>query len=338
MRLLVLGGTHFVGRAIVEAALRRRDEVTVLNRGSSRPSPDGVTPLVADRLDPESVRRVLGNREWDAAIDTWTGAPVHVQQACRLLADRVDHYGYVSSRSVYTWPIPRRADERAPVVDAAPDDGAVGDYRRVKRGGELAAVETFGDRALAARAGVVLGPYENTGRLTWWLGRARRGGPVLAPGAPDQPVQYVDVRDLAGWMLSAADRRIGGTYNVISRPGHTTMGELLGTVIDVTRGGAELVWAPAGLIREQDISPFTDLPIWLPDDEEHGGWHDGDVTAACEAGLVCRPVRATVADTWAWLQAEGEPPRPPGRQGVGLDPRRERRALAALRAETSRPC
>src|SRR5258708_21378752 len=134
MRLLVLGGTHFVGRAVAETALARGDEVTLLNRGRSRAAA-GAELIVADRTDPEALRSALGNREWDAVIDTWSGAPRVIGEACGLLAGRAGHFGYVSSRSVYRWPMPRGADEQAPVVDGDPDEDGDDDYAAAKRGG-----------------------------------------------------------------------------------------------------------------------------------------------------------------------------------------------------------
>ncbi|MFF4988491.1 NAD-dependent epimerase/dehydratase family protein [Streptosporangium saharense] len=333
MRLLVLGGTHFVGRAVVEEAVRRGDEITLVNRGRS-PLPEAVAaavePLVADRTDAEALRAALDGREWDAVVDTWSGAPKVVGDACGLLSGRVGHYGYVSSRSVYSWPFPPGADESAPVVEGDPDSEVSDDYAQAKRGSELAVLRVFGENALLARAGLVLGPYENIGRLPWWLRRVERGGRVLAPGRPGRPLQYIDARDIAVWMLGAAQRGVGGAFNTVSHPGHATMGELLDEIIRVTGSDAELVWAPDEVIAEAEIAAWTELPVWLPEGGEEEGLHDGNVSAAHAAGLVCRPVRETVADTWAWLQAEGDPALRTDRPSVGLDPAKEAKVLADL--------
>ncbi|GLY87389.1 NAD-dependent epimerase/dehydratase family protein [Actinoallomurus iriomotensis] len=331
MRLLVLGGTHHVGRAVVETALARGDEVTTVNRGLSRAPAAGVEALVADRTDPDAMRRAVADREWDAVVDTWSGPPRVVRDACELLAGRTGHYGYVSSRSVHRWPIPPGAAEDAPVVDGDPGAEDDEDYAAAKRGGELAALEAFGDRALLARAGLILGPYEVIGRMPWWLRRIERGGPVLAP-EPERPLQYVDARDLARWMLSAADRGIGGAFNTVSPSGYCTMRELLETAVRVTGADADLVWVSPGVIEEAGISPWTELPIWLPLNSEYDGMHDSDVSAAVAAGLTFRPMPETVADTWAWLQAEGDPAPRPGAPGIGLDPDKERRVLQSVRA------
>jgi 2'-hydroxyisoflavone reductase len=330
MRLLVLGGTRHVGRAVVETALARGDQVTTLNRGLSRPPAAGVTLLRADRTDPAQLRQALGDDTWDAAVDTWDGAPCVVQSSCRLLAGRTAHFGYVSSRSVYRWPIPSGLDETAAVVDADPSSIDGTDYAAAKRGAELAVLDSFGDAALLARAGLILGPYEMSGRLPWWLRRLSDGGRVLAPGPLQRPLQLIDARDLAAWLLAGADRGLGGTFNAVSRPGHATMGSLLAAGVDVTGRHADLVWVDPEVIAAANIAAWTELPIWLPPDGDGAGMHDGDVSRAYAQGLWCRPVHATVADTWAWLQDEGFPAPRPDRPPIGLDRAREDEVLADL--------
>ncbi len=314
----------------METALDRGDDVTTLNRGKTGHQVPGARALHADRTDPAALRAALGGESWDAVIDTWSAAPAVVADAAAALAGRAAHYGYVSSESVYRDHIPRGADESAPVVDADPASTEGTDYQAAKRGGELAAAAAFGDRALLARAGLILGPYENVGRMPWWLRRMERGGDVLAPGPAEMPLQYIDCRDLAAWMLSAADRGIGGPFNAVSRRGHATMASLLGAAREVTGSRANLVWAPPEVIVAAGIQGWTELPVWLPPDGEDAGVHDTDVSAIYAAGLVCRPVEETVADTWRWLQQEGYPDPRPGIPQHGLDPDVERRVLAGL--------
>jgi 2'-hydroxyisoflavone reductase len=335
MRLLVLGGTHHVGRAVVEEALARGDEVTTLTRGISGPSAAGAAALHADRTDPAALRAALDGQDWDAVIDTWSGAPSVVLESARLLAGRAGHYGFVSSRSVYQWPIAVGLDESGPVVVADPASESADDYAAAKRGGELAVIEGFGDRSVLARAGLILGPYEIVGRMPWWLRRIERGGDVLAPGPADMPLQYIDCRDLAQWLLHAADEGITGTFNAVSRTGQATMGSLLAAAVAATGAAARLVWVPPEVIERAGIAAWTELPVWVPPDSELAGLHTGDVTRAYAAGLTCRPVTETVADTWAWLQREGDPPAPAGRPGHGLDPDREREVLASMRDQGS---
>ena len=329
MRLLVLGGTHHVGRAAVEHALDRGDAVTTVNRGLAGPAAAGVDARTADRRTPGALADALGDDEWDAVLDTWSFEPRVVRESARLLADRVGHYGYVSSRSVYSWPIPSGADESAPVVEADPAGSESGDYAADKRGGELAVLESFGDRCLLARAGLILGPYEVVGRLPWWLGRIARGGRVAAPGPVDRPLQYVDGRDLVGWMIRAAEAGTVGAFNAVSQPGHTTIGALLDACLAATGSGAELVWLTPEQVEAAGVSGWTSLPIWVPPTGELAALHDGDTSAAQEAGLVCRPVEETVSDTWAWLQREGWPEPPSRRAGeIGLSAEQEARLLA----------
>ncbi len=330
MKLLVLGGTEFVGRAVVEAARARGDEVTVFNRGRS-PAPAGVRALTGDRSTPGGLAALAGGR-WDAVVDTWSWQPFAVRDAARFLADRAGRYAYVSSRSVYAWPMSPGPAEIAPVLEASPDageDGVEVPYGEAKRGGELAAEAVFGDRALLVRAGLILGPYENIGRLPWWLNRVAAGGPVLAPGPADLALQYIDARDLADWILGALDQGLGGPYDLVSRSGHTTMGELLRTCVRVTGSSAQLRWLAPQTILDAGVAPWTDLPIWLPPGEEHDALHCSDVSKAIGAGLHCRPVGETVADTWAWLQTLPDgPPQRPDRPAVGLDPAVEAKLLS----------
>jgi 2'-hydroxyisoflavone reductase len=331
MRLLVLGGTHHVGRAVVEEALAAGDEVTTITRGVSGAPAEGAEARYADRTDPDQLRAVLGDDTWDAVIDTWSLAPRVVRDSAEMLADRAGHYGYVSSRSVYAWPIPGGADESAPVVEADADSDESGDYAAAKMGGELATLRFFEGRSVLARAGLILGPYEGVGRMPWWLRRIERGGDVLAPGPRDLPLQYIDCRDLARWMLHAASDGISGAFNTVSQPGQATMESLLTAAVNATGSDARLVWVAPAVLEAAEVEGWTELPIWVPPDGEAASLHNGNVDAIYAAGLTCRPIGETVSDTWAWLQAEGDPPVKPGRPGHGIDPDKERAILASIR-------
>ncbi|CAN5500885.1 SDR family oxidoreductase [soil metagenome] len=330
--LLVLGGSAFVGRAVVEEGLARGWDVTVFNRGLN----GGVDPrarrLTGDRLDAASLAP-LAAQDWDLVVDTWSGAPSAAGDGARLLADRADRYTYVSSASVYADPPVPGADERSATVAADPDAGS-GEYATNKRGAELAITAAFGDRALLLRSCLVLGPHEDVGRLPWWLGRMARGGEVLAPGPEDLPLQYTDARDLATFALDATVAGRSGPVNVASLRGHATMGSLLETCRSVAGGGdATLTWVPAQVVAEAGIEPWTELPVWLPPGHSHAALHDVDVSLAQRWGLRCRPVEDTVADTWAWLRSlDGQPPPRPDLPTKGLDPERERQVLAAWHA------
>jgi nucleoside-diphosphate-sugar epimerase len=306
-----------VGPAFVDDALSRGWSVSVFNRGT-REAPAGVTVLRGDRTAPGGLA-ALERGEWDIVVDTWSWAPSAVRDTAALLAGRAGRYVYVSSRSVYVLPTPADAAEDAPMVEATPDDGDDVEYARLKAGGELAATAAFGDRALLVRAGLILGPHEDIGRLPWWLNRIARGGPVLAPGPADADLQYVDARDLARWSLTAAERGLGGPYNLVSPSGHTTMRELLEACVAVTGSAAELRWTDPEPILAAGVQPWTDLPVWLPPGELYDSLHRADVSKAVAAGLRCRPVTETVADTWAWLrELGGAAPIRPDRPHVGL--------------------
>ncbi|MFF5488362.1 NAD-dependent epimerase/dehydratase family protein [Streptomyces virginiae] len=321
MKLLMLGGTEFVGRAITEDALTRGWEVTVFHRGHHTPPP-GTSALHGDRTAPGGLA-ALDTGEWDLVVDTWGGAPTAVRDSGALLRDRVARYAYVSSRSVYAYPAPAGLAEDGTLVDGSPDAGST-DYAEDKRGGELAALDAFGDRALLARAGLILGPYENVGRLPWWLNRTARGGPVLAPGPRELPIQYIDVRDLARWTMDAAEAGRAGAYNLVSPSGHATMGTLLEACAAATGGGAELRWTDSDRLLAAGVEPWTELPVWVPEGEAYDHTHRGDVSKALAAGLTCRPVEETVADTWSWLRSlGGVAPQRPDVPAKGISAQRE---------------
>lgn len=324
MRLLVLGGTRFVGRAVVADALARGWEVTALHRGVTGSLPDGVDVRHADRTDRSALAAALGDATWDLAIDTWSGAPAVAGVAAQLLDGRVEHYGYVSSASVYRWGEHR--DETSPLVQG--DPGATdGDYAELKRGAELAVTDRS-PGAVLARAGVILGPHEDIGRLPWWLSRVAQGGRVVAPGRPDRPLQYVDARDLAAWLLTALVDGLHGPVDVISPSGHATTRSLLEACVEVTGSDAELVWVDEATLDDAGVQPWTQLPCWVPESGEFAGFLEADTARAAALGLRCRPVRDTVRDTWTWLRREGMPTQRPDRDRHGLPPELEAVLLA----------
>ncbi len=326
----MLGGTQFVGHAIVADALARGWDVTVANRGRSGPGQRGAHAVVLDRTEVGAFDR-LGDAGFDVVVDTWSGAPYVARDAARSLADRIGRWVYVSSRSVYSWPIPQGGDESAPLTAADPDADLT-EYAADKRGAELALERELGaGRVVHLRAGLILGPRENVGRLPWWLRRVARGGDVLAPGPADLGIQYVDARDLARFGLDAAVAGRSGPVDVVSPVGHATMGDLLGACVRVTGSDARLVWVDPEFVLGRHIEPWTELPVWMPvDDVEMYALHTSDVRRALAWGLQVRPLEQTVADAWDWLRevdAAGAAPDP--RPGMGIDPDKEAEALAA---------
>ncbi|MFB9908858.1 NAD-dependent epimerase/dehydratase family protein [Allokutzneria oryzae] len=319
MRLLVLGGTGFVGRVAVSEAVARGWSVTVFNRGHGDPPPPGARVLLGDRTTPEGLAALAG--EWDAVIDTWSAEASAVRTAATALFGRVDHFVYVSSRSVY--------QDLTMEEDGALVNPAAPGYAAHKVGGELAARDVFGERVLLARAGLVLGPHENVGRLPWWLNRIAAGGVVPAPAPPELGLQFIDVRDLAIWLLDHAALRTSGAYNLVSEPGHTTMGELLEACRAVTGSPAQLRWIAPERILDAGVQPWNDLPIWIPEGHEARAMHEVVPRRALALGMRCRPAQDTVADTWRWLtDIGGTAPQRMDRAPVGLSPLLESRLLA----------
>jgi len=323
MRLLVLGGTRFVGRALVEDALARGWDVTALNRGVTGALPAGVTQLAADRT--ASIADAVGDTAFDAVVDTWASAPSVVASAMSALRERVPRYAYVSSISVYAEGRPPGGDESWPTVEADPDADATS-YAADKRGAELAVLRGYPD-ALIARPGLILGPHEDIGRLPWWLARASRGGRLVAPGRPERPLQYVDVRDLADWVLDGLADGLDGAVDLVCPSGHTTTQTLLEAVVGAA--GGELVWVPQEAVLAAGAEPWTQLPCWVPESPEWAGFMESDTSRAVATDLHSRPVEDTVRDTWAWIQAEGPPRQRPDRPVHGLPPELEQQLLAS---------
>ncbi len=339
MQLLVIGGTSFLGRAAVVKALGRGWAVTTFNRGVSGPDIEGVEPLRGDRADPSALGQLEGRR-FDVVVDTCGFVPRVVGRSARALAESGAHYVFVSSISATsTWPgqpTPEGLDGQPCSADAGPDDGG---YGELKAGCERAVAEVFGDSSTVARTGLIIGPHENVGRLPWWLGRVARGGEVLAPGDPAEPMQLVDARDLAAFLLDCGQRRTGGTFNATAPRGNATFGSWLADCVEVTRSGATLTWVDDDVLLAHQVQPWTELPLWMPKGVagEDNGDHvwDADVSLAAGAGLRTRPVRESVADTWAWMQAGGSVPEAPPRYYLvphGIDPAKEAAVLAAWHA------
>lgn len=340
MRLLVLGGTRFLGRAIVDEAMGRGYDVTTFSRGVSGHPRPGAEALHGDRTSRADLR-LLADRDWDGVIDTSVIAPAHVGAAARLLAGHVGHYSYVSSLSVYQDRPAELTTEDSPVLDCPPD--AVGTmqtlgYGELKAGSERAVQQAMPGRNLIARPGLIVGPHENIGRLPWWLARIARGGPVLAPGSPDSMLRMTDARDLAAWLIDNTRRGIHGVVNVPG-PDDTTFGDLLTACAQVTapqRGdGLELRWVADQVLLAAGVSPWMELPMWAPDLPEFAGIWQVAGDRAMRTGMRYRPLLDTVSDTWHWLlQDAASRDRPVSgfdrMPEIGLDPAREREILAAL--------
>jgi 2'-hydroxyisoflavone reductase len=314
--------------------------VTTFTRGQHGEPRPGAEALHGDRTRPADLRP-LASRDWDAVIDTSVIPPAHVAASARLLAGRVGHYTYVSTLSVYSGRPREPVSEESATWDCAPD--ADGDeetlgYGTLKSGSERAVEAAFPGRNLIVRPGIIAGPHDAGGRLSWWLARLAQGGRVLAPGDPSRPVRLTDARDLAAWILDSARRGITGSVNVPG-PRGCTLGQLLDTCLAVTSAGsrapAELVWVPDDVLLAAGVEPYSELPMWVPDIPELAGTWEVSGERARLAGMRYRPLRDTVRDTWGWLSGDATARAAAGqdrarRLRIGLAPARERRILAGL--------
>jgi 2'-hydroxyisoflavone reductase len=322
MDLLILGGTRFLGRYLVEAALRDDHRVTLFNRGLS--GPDLFPEVETIKGDRDGDLSALRGRRWDAVIDTCGYLPRVVRASAGLLADAVDHYAFVSSISVYPDDIGPGADEDAPVQEL--EDPAVEEVTGETYGGlkalcERAAEEEMPGRVLNVRPGLISGPHDPTDRFTYWPRRVAAGGEVLAPDRPERQVQFIDVRDLAGWMVKMSAEQQTGTYNATGPAYELRMGKLL-EECEAVGGEAQIVWVSEEFLEENGVEPFTELPLWVP--REYAGMQAVDCGKAIAAGLTFRPVSETIRDVLEWdsKRVEADP-------AAGLKPERERELLSA---------
>lgn len=335
--MLVLGGTRFVGPAVVEAALAEGWEVTTFNRGRSGTDLIGVRAVRGDRTSVEDLAELRHRGPWDVAVDLSGYVPRETLQVCRTLEPVVAHYVLMSTVSVYRdWPV-RPLTEASAVLEcpanAGPDFGEDTEdgptrYGYQKVGCENAARLVFGtERCAVLRPGVVLGPREYVGRLPWWLRRVARGGEVLAPGAPDRTIQPVNVRDLAEFCVRIAKDRTSGTFNVTAPVGRETFGGLLGACAEVTGTRAEFVWVPDDVLLAQGVRQWSEMPLW----RTFPGVWQVDAAGAYAAGFSARPLADTVRATWAWLQSDDRGFADERATEIGIDPEHERAILTSLR-------
>ena len=329
MDLLILGGTGFLGRHLVEAALGEGHRPTLFNRGLSEP---GLFPEV-EKLEGhrDGDLSALQGRRWDAVIDTCGYVPRLVGASAGILADAVDHYTFVSSISVYSDDIAPGADEGAPVrelSDPTVEEVTGETYGGLKALCERAAEEEMPGRVLNIRPGLISGPHDPTDRFTYWPRRVAAGGEVLAPDHEERKLQYIDVRDLASWIVEMFEQRRTGTYNATGPDYELSMGRLLEECEAVGGVVAEPVWVSEDFLKEKGVEPFTELPLWLP--REYAGLLDIDCGKAIEAGLTFRPLSQTFKDVLDWDRATTAGREP----AAGLRPEREQELLRAWRGVT----
>jgi 2'-hydroxyisoflavone reductase len=329
MKLLMIGGARFSGRALTERALARGHEVTLFHRTPTELFPEA-EHVIGDR---EQGVDALTGRRFDAVVDTCGYVPRVVRQSAELLADS-GWYGFVSSLSAHPEDLPPGADEDSPVFEPPfPETEGVTDetYGPLKAACERQVIEVFGDRACVVRPGFIVGPHDPTDRFTWWVRRGASGGEMIAPAPADYGLQWVDARDLAAFVLHLAEGATSGIYGVVDRSPTMTLGDLIAASAAAAGVETAVRWADPAFIDRSfggeaaGDDPHEAFPLWWP---EAPGFHAFDPGRAFEAGLTCRAPSETVHDTWAWDRTRDQGP-----MRAGVDRERERSLLAAWHEE-----
>ncbi|HET9242006.1 MAG TPA: NAD-dependent epimerase/dehydratase family protein [Gaiella sp.] len=317
MRVLLLGGPKFLGRAVIDAALERGHEITLFNRG--RTGADLYPELERIVGERDGGLEALRGREWDAVVDTSGYLPRVVAASAELLRDTVGHYVFVSTVSVYaSFAEIVTEDAALTELSEAGSESIERDYGALKALCEAEVERVFSDRATRVRAGLIVGPHDPTGRFTYWPHRIARGGDTLVPGPAWRPVQLVDVRDLGSWIVRCAEERSSGAFNAT---GPTTMGAIVDAAKRVTGSGARAVEVDDAFLVDQGVGEWMELPLWV--DTRQAAWRrflEVDTSRATAAGLTFRPLDDTVTATLAEAELV---------DGIGLTPERERELLAA---------
>ena len=313
MKLLVLGGTRFLGRHVVDAALARGDEVTIFTRGRLPvPWQRGVVALTGDR-DPRVAPGLgaLAHGTWDAAIDCTGYLPRVVDAGARLVASRVSRYLFVSSMSVYAKTDRSNMDESTPVstLDDPDTEQVMAHYGGLKAACEAVVERSFGTRATLVRPGLIVGPFDGSDRFGYWVARfvhphllGDRAPRAVVPAPRERPIQFVDARDLAAWMVDLAARDVAGTFNACSPAFQWRMGTLIEALCEAAPSAPTPAWTADDVLLARGIAPWTGLPLWLPaSDADSAGFMTMDCARAKAARLATRPLADTIADTAAWL-------------------------------------
>ena len=298
MRLLIFGGTRFVGRHLVESALARGHAITLFNRGQSNPD---LFPQVEQlRGDRATDLSLLGDRAWDAVIDTCGYLPRVARMSAQALVER---YIFISTVSVYAEDNPPGMDEDSPLAtlkDESVEEITGETYGGLKVLCEKVVAEAYPDRALIVRPGLIVGPHDPTDRFTYWPWRVAQGGEVLAPGNPDQPVQIIDARDMARWIVHMVEAKRAGIFNAVGPDYALTTRRMLEACVAVCNPQSGLTWVGEAFLLEHKVEPWSEIPIWLP--EKESALFTCSNARAIGAGLKFRPIEETIRDTLAWAR------------------------------------
>jgi 2'-hydroxyisoflavone reductase len=344
LRILILGGTGFIGPHEVTYALARGHNLTLFNRGKSPHAwPGQVEELLGDRNTGDL--KALEGREWDVCIDNPTTLPFWVRDAGKVLRGKVGQYIFISTISVYA-ANDAPADETAPVAKYTGADpmaetsdtlkAHMGDlYGPLKALSEAEAEKQFPGMTTVIRPGLIAGPGDETDRFTYWPVRLARGGEVAAPGDGSDPVQLIDARDLAEWTIRMAEARTFGVFNATGPAAATTMEHMLAVTGAAIKAKDKLVWIPAGFLDAQKISAWSDMPVWVPAQGDSVGFARRSIARATTAGLTFRRLDDTAIDTLAWFKAQ--PPERQAKLKAGLTPEREADLLAKWKSGRTSP-
>jgi 2'-hydroxyisoflavone reductase len=343
MKILILGGTSFLGYHTVQAAIDRGHEVTLFNRGKTGAKifGDAVEYLVGDRDpgDPSAsggLAALEGTREWDAVLDVNGYLPRLVKASVELLADRCAAYLYVSTISVYANPLPKGLTEDAPhtTMDDPTDEEIMANYGALKSLCETEVRNRLAQKATFVRPGIIAGPRDYTDRFTYWVHAAATQTELLCPGVPEDPFQAIDARDLGTWMIHLLETDTRGTFNACAPSNSSTVGEMIEACIEGTHSAAKPTWLPWDFLEQNEISAWLDLPLCLPPGHEIGEIRTVDSSLAYRAGLKIRPLAQTVRDTWTWLQDDLKT-RPKPELRTGMNPEKAGRVVGEWLAKSS---
>ena len=349
LKILILGGTGFTGPHQVNYAVARGHQVTVFNRGRRQADiPDSVEHLTGDRNAPDGVAALKGTREWDVAIDVPTTNPRWVRDAASALAGRVGQYLFISTISTYagfetawmdeTSRLATYTGDKDPFTLTPDEVGGPGLYGPLKVLSEQEAEKWFPGKTTIIRPGLIVGPGDPSNRFTYWPVRIARGGDVMVPGDGTDPVQIIDARDLAEWVIRLAEGGVTGIYNATGPRSPLTMGEMIAGIRASISGDLEatFTWVSSSFLGEQKVNGWSDMPVWVPAEPDNDGWSRVSIARALSKGLTFRPLADTARETLAWHRtrpaADQSIPRTTSPSGAGLSPDREAAVLAAWKA------
>ncbi|WP_223700487.1 Rossmann-fold NAD(P)-binding domain-containing protein [Sutcliffiella deserti] len=317
MKILVIGGTRFLGRFIVEEALKQGHEITLFNRGNHNELFPQVECIVGDR---HKDLALLETGKWDVAIDTCGFTPLALSETTKILADKVEHYTFISSISVYkdwipygikeNYPVLSLSDEEVEKIGYGTSEEINANYGALKALSEKAAEQIMPGKVLHVRSGLLVGPHDYSDRFSYWVSRIAEGGEVLAPGRRNRTIQLIDARDMALWILKMADERMTGTFNVTGPNTPLTMEDFLLACKRISDSDAELIWADESFLLQHNIAPWSEMPLWIPesfplteDGEPWKGASSINIKKAVDNRLTVRPIEETIKDTLDWASS-----------------------------------